>query len=105
MAETIKRNILANFISEEIFDKTWDYEYNAGILNPTKYMEVNVSNIDGLVYIKIGRLNYPGSNASYWCTIKKEGQDKYSPPEFFTMDGVADYVARYIGSNLIWIDI
>ena len=105
MEENIKENILADYITEEIFEKTWDYEYNAGGKNPVRYMEVNVSNIDGLAYIKIGRLNYPGSNASYWCTVKKEGQDKYYPPEFFTMDGAADYVANYIGSNLIWIDI
>lgn len=101
----LNENILIDFISDEIFDKTWDYEYNAGGSSPVKYMEVNVAGICDLESIKVGKLNFPGSLDSYWCTIKKAGQDKYSGAEFFTMKGVGDYVASYIGSNIIWIDI
>jgi len=105
MDEHIEKNILIDYISEEIFEKTWDYEYNAGGSNPVGYMEVNVAGICDIESIKVGKLNFPGSVDSYWCTIKKGGQDKYSGAEFFTMTEIANYVANYIGSNLIWVDI
>jgi len=106
MEENIKENILIDFISDEIFNKTWDYEYNAGGSNPVRYMEVNVGEIGDLESIKVGKLNFPGTSGnSYWCTIKHKDRTQCSAPEFFTMTGIANYVANYIGSNLIWIDI
>lgn len=106
MGKHLNENILIDFISDEIFDKTWDYEYNAGGRNPVRYMEVNVAGICDLESLKIGKLNFPGTSGnSYWCTIKRKDRTQCSAPEFFTMTGIANYVANYIGSNLIWIDI
>jgi hypothetical protein len=106
MGKHLNENILIDFISDEIFDKTWDYEYNAGGRNPVRYMEVNVAGIGDLELIKIGKLNFPGTSGnSYWCAIKRKDLTRFCTPEFFTMTGIANYVANYIGSNLIWIDI
>ena len=43
MGKHLNENILIDFISDEIFDKTWDYEYNERGQNPVRYMEVNVA--------------------------------------------------------------
>lgn len=106
MGKHLNQNILIDYISDEIFDKTWDYEYNAGGRNPIRYMEVNVAGICDIESIKVGKLNFPGTSGnSYWCTIKHKDQTRFCTSEFFTMTGIANYVANYIGSNLIWIDI
>ena len=106
MGKHLNENILIDFISDEIFDKTWDYEYNERGQNPVRYMEVNVAGIGDLEWIKIGKLKFPGTSGnSYWCAIKHKDLNRFCTPEFFTMTGIANYVANYIGSNLIWIDI
>jgi hypothetical protein len=100
-----EENILIDYISEEIFEKTWDYEYNTGARNPDRYMEVNVAGIGDLESIEIAQLNLIWTRDAYLCTIKHKDLTQYTAPVFFTMTEIANYVANYIGSNLIWVDI
>jgi hypothetical protein len=106
MDKNLNENILIDFISDEIFEKTWDYEYNAEGRNPVRFMRVNVAGIGDLESIKVGKLNFPGTRGrSYWLAIKHKDRTQFIPSEFLPMAGIANYVANYIGSNLIWIDI
>jgi hypothetical protein len=106
MAANINENTLIDFISEEIFDNSSYYDFGSGTSNPIKYMSLDVMGIGDLVSIKIGKLNFPGTSGnSYWCIIKHKDRIPCNEPPFFTITGVANYVANYIGSNLIWVDI
>ena len=103
MGEVMKENILIDYVSEKIFNETWDWDYGSGTSSPVKYMEVNVIGISDITSIKIGKLNNVNNN--YWTAIKKRGDLSSTVSSFGSMNNMTDFVANYIGKNLNWINI
>jgi hypothetical protein len=105
MDGNISKNILSDYISQKIFDETYDYDYGSGLSMPLKYMEVNVIGISNITSIKIGKLNHPDNNfKNYWTAIKIRGVEPSIVSPFGTIEMVSDFIANNIGKNLIWID-
>lgn len=98
-------NILIYYISHDIFRKTHKLDHSSGIATTVEYMVLDVSNIGGIQDIKIGKANIPQLREAYFAYIKKNSNKKEIISRVSTMTNTANFVADYIGRNLIWIDI